>query len=79
MGAKTAADPIRQCVGCRCRRPQAELLRFVRLPAGWRRDPPGGHRGAGRGVYVCSGACLRLTAKNKRYPGLAAANVEEGL
>lgn len=73
-------NPIRQCVGCRKRYPQAELVRFVRSPAGWQAD-----RGVarlkqpGRGAYVCSDACGAAVAKNKRYPGLAAAAAECGL
>ena len=64
-------QPVRTCVGCRLKAPQATLLRFVRDPAGWRADE--GVRSAGRGAYLCSRACAARVAKNKRYPGLAAA------
>ncbi|MEO6836423.1 MAG: DUF448 domain-containing protein [Candidatus Tumulicola sp.] len=64
-------------MGCRKRYPQAELVRFVRSPEGWR--PDGAARRAkqpGRGAYLCSDACGTAVAKNKRYPGLAAVAAE---
>lgn len=51
------AEPIRTCVGCRTRRAQRELLRFVAEDAAGasgvrlRSDPL--RRAAGRGVYTC--------------------------
>jgi len=65
--------PLRTCVGCRARGPQAALVRFVR-PAGggWGLDAAP-RRAAGRGAYLCSQPCAQRVAKNKRYPGLAEA------
>ena len=58
-----APGPIRSCVGCRRRRPQAELIRIVRCPDGTASVDSGtleavtpGRRAArvpGRGAYVC--------------------------
>jgi predicted RNA-binding protein YlxR (DUF448 family) len=64
------ATPVRTCVGCRTRREQPELQRFVRQPDCWAADEAG--RSAGRGVYLCDGQCARAVIKNKRYPGLGA-------
>ncbi|MGH7750907.1 MAG: YlxR family protein [Candidatus Dormibacteria bacterium] len=63
--------PTRTCVGCRARRPQAELVRFVQVAGGWatRRSPVE----AGRGAYLCSVTCAERAKKNRRYPGLAVA------
>ena len=61
------AGPVRTCVGCRTRREQHELQRFVRQDAGWTAD--GGRRGEGRGVYLCGPQCAKAVIKNKRYPG----------
>lgn len=65
--------PVRTCVGCRSRLPQAALRRFVRAaggpPPAWRPDPPR-RRSPGRGAYLCSDACAQRVKKNKRYPGL---------
>jgi len=61
-GAKAA--PIRTCVACRQRRPQAELLRLAQGPEGWRADPR--RRLPGRGVYVCRReACFTALAQGK--------------
>ena len=73
------ASPVRQCVGCRKRLPQAALLRFVSSTAGWMPDGPGRRKRPGRGAYLCSADCVRLAAKNKRYRGLATAAAEYGL
>ncbi|KEF35052.1 hypothetical protein RDMS_03210 [Deinococcus sp. RL] len=50
--------PQRTCVACRTKRPQAELLRVSRDPAGgeaggWRVAPGGARGRTGRGAYVC--------------------------
>jgi len=71
--------PERTCVGCRKTFAQGALVRFVRRPAGWRADAPGGKRQPGRGAYLCSAACAGRCAKNRRYPGLASAAAEYGL
>ncbi len=53
-----ADGPIRSCVACRARRPQAELVRVARRPDGSVHVDAGG-RGPGRGAYVCpEGACV---------------------
>jgi predicted RNA-binding protein YlxR (DUF448 family) len=62
------AIPVRTCVGCRSRREQPELLRFVRQGDRWAAD--GRRRSAGRGSYLCGPQCARAVIKNKRYPGL---------
>ncbi|HEU5003505.1 MAG TPA: YlxR family protein [Actinomycetota bacterium] len=50
--------PIRQCAGCRVRRPKGELLRFVRTPEG-AVEPDAAQRAPGRGAYTCPDpACL---------------------
>ncbi|MCC6438343.1 MAG: YlxR family protein [Acidimicrobiales bacterium] len=44
------AAPLRTCIGCRARRPQPELLRFVRsLDAAARPD----RHAPGRGAWLC--------------------------
>jgi uncharacterized protein len=47
--------PIRTCVGCRARSPQADLIRVVRGSDGVARldDPSARGRGEGRGAYLC--------------------------
>ena len=65
--------PIRTCVGCRTRREQRELLRFVRRADCWSADT--GKRSDGRGVYLCRSQCARAVIKNRRYPGLGAAAI----
>ena len=45
-------QPIRQCVVCRTRRPQAELIRFWRRADGQLAISEPGHR-IGRGSYCC--------------------------
>jgi predicted RNA-binding protein YlxR (DUF448 family) len=62
------AVPERTCVGCRTRREQPLLQRFVRHGAGWTADGP--RRSEGRGVYLCGTQCAGAVIKNKRFPGL---------
>ena len=71
--------PIRICVGCRAKKPKAELLRLARDPGQGRPkvvfDPKG--RLGGRGAWVCadSPACLaKATAKGKLAWALRGAN-----
>jgi predicted RNA-binding protein YlxR (DUF448 family) len=59
--------PVRTCVGCRTRREQRELQRFVRHDDRWTADA--GPRSDGRGVYLCGPQCAKAVIKNKRYPG----------
>ncbi len=61
------AAPVRTCVGCRTRREQHELQRFVRIADRWSVDA--GRRQDGRGVYLCGPQCAKAVVKNKRYPG----------
>lgn len=56
--------PVRTCVGCRRRRPKAELLRLVRRADG-RVDAD--RVAAGRGAYVCADPeCLERALKPGR-------------
>jgi predicted RNA-binding protein YlxR (DUF448 family) len=64
------ATPVRTCVGCRTRREQPQLQRFVRRDHGWSADEA--RRSAGRGVYLCGVQCAGAVIKNKRFPGLGA-------
>jgi len=64
------AIPARTCVGCRTRREQLTLQRFVRREDGWTADGTG--RSDGRGVYLCDTQCAEAVIKNKRFPGLGA-------
>jgi predicted RNA-binding protein YlxR (DUF448 family) len=58
--------PIRTCLGCRGRRPQRELIRFVRAAGG---GILVGRTRPGRGFYVCarSECVLRLERGLKRW------------
>lgn len=47
---------VRTCVGCGSKSDKVELMRIMRTPDGVAFDATG--RGAGRGAYVCSSACL---------------------
>lgn len=61
------AGPVRTCVGCRRRRPRAELVRIVRAPDGT--VAPERARGApGRGAYLCAddGGCLHEALRSGR-------------
>ncbi|HEY7514577.1 MAG TPA: YlxR family protein, partial [Vicinamibacteria bacterium] len=54
----SARSSLRSCLGCRRVRPQAELLRIVRMPDG-RVEPDPHRRAGGRGAYLCRRvACL---------------------
>jgi predicted RNA-binding protein YlxR (DUF448 family) len=64
------ATPTRTCVGCRTRREQRLLSRFVRRGDRWTAD--GARRSDGRGVYLCGTQCAGAVIKNKRFPGLGA-------
>lgn len=71
--------PFRQCAGCRERKPQAAMRRFVRTgPRSWQPDH-GRKKQPGRGVYLCSAECIMRVEKNKKFPGLAASAGEYGL
>ena len=64
------ATPARTCVGCRTKRDQPLLVRFVRHDDVWTIDGP--KRTDGRGVYLCGPQCAKAVIKNRRYPGLGA-------
>ena len=57
--------PMRQCMGCRERKPKREMLRVVRSPEGtvsldFRGKAPG------RGAYVCPNPeCLKKAVRSK--------------
>ncbi|HEV3156191.1 MAG TPA: DUF448 domain-containing protein [Candidatus Baltobacteraceae bacterium] len=59
--------PIRTCVVCRVRLPQAELVRFSRSELGWLLWTRGI---GGRGAYLCSQKCAGRVGKNRRYAAL---------
>lgn len=58
-------EAIRQCMGCRGRKPKRELLRVVRSPGGEvALDVTGKSRG--RGVYICrEAACFKRVRKTR--------------
>ena len=57
--------PMRQCMGCRERRPKRELIRVVRSPEGTvSLDFQG--KAPGRGAYLCTNPdCLRRAVRSK--------------
>jgi len=57
--------PMRQCMGCRERKPKRELIRVVRSPEGVvSLDFKG--KAPGRGAYVCPNPeCLRKAVRSK--------------
>ena len=57
--------PMRQCMGCRERRPKSEMIRVVRSPEGETTLDFSGKKN-GRGAYVCpSVECLKKCRKSK--------------
>ncbi|NNE07111.1 MAG: DUF448 domain-containing protein [Gemmatimonadetes bacterium] len=70
--------PVRTCLGCRSKRPQSELIRFVlrgNTVSVGRTEP-------GRGYYVCpdSSCAERLERKyNKRWSGGTAGRVRAAI
>jgi hypothetical protein len=64
MPAQPKKIPIRQCIGCRERRPKRELVRIVRSPEGVVSLDRSG-KANGRGAYLCHDtACLRRAVKS---------------
>lgn len=65
MSAVQKKIPIRQCLGCRERKPKRELIRVVRAPdGGVSLDFKG--KSPGRGAYICpEAACLKKAAKSR--------------
>ncbi|MGM9641297.1 MAG: RNase P modulator RnpM [Faecousia sp.] len=57
--------PMRQCMGCRERKPKKELIRVVRSPEGTvSLDFKG--KAPGRGAYLCpNGECLKKAIRSK--------------
>lgn len=57
--------PMRQCMGCRERRPKKELIRVVRTPEGTVQLDFGG-KVNGRGAYLCQNPeCLKKAVRSK--------------
>lgn len=68
--ASSGRDPQRTCVGCRRVRPQGSLLRFARTREGFV-EPDPGHRGGGRGAYLCPDeSCLTEAVRRGRWTQL---------
>ncbi len=62
----TASTPIRTCVGCRRRRDQRDLTRYVADQLG---RPMAARTAAGRGAWVCTQSedCLSHAQKNRAF------------
>ena len=61
------SGPHRTCVACRRVRPQSELIRLTRAPAGTLETDPGRRR-PGRGAYLCPReACLDESLRRARF------------
>ncbi len=57
--------PMRQCMGCRERKPKRELVRIVRSPEGVVSVDQKG-KAPGRGMYICPDPeCLRKAVRAK--------------
>lgn len=57
--------PMRQCMGCRERKPKKELVRVVRSPEGTVSVDLRG-KAPGRGAYICPDPeCLKKAAKSR--------------
>lgn len=57
--------PMRQCMGCRERKPKKELVRVVRSPEGSVSVDLRG-KAPGRGAYICpSPECLKKAIRSK--------------
>ena len=74
-GAPDRAGPVRTCVGCRRREPQALLLRVVADGTTVAVDPR--RRAPGRGAYVHPDpACVALAVKKRAFGRTLRAPVE---
>ncbi len=62
--------PLRMCVGCREKRPKAELIRIVRKPEGEIITDTTG-KISGRGAYICR--CAECLAKAEKTGALSRA------
>ena len=57
--------PMRQCMGCRERKPKKELVRVVRSPEGTVSVDLRG-KAPGRGAYICSDPeCLKKAVRSR--------------
>ena len=57
--------PLRQCMGCRERKPKRDMIRIVRTPEGVVSLDFGGKMN-GRGAYICPETeCLKKVQKSK--------------
>ncbi len=69
--------PMRQCVGCRERRPKRELIRIVRAPDGAVILDCSG-KANGRGAYLCRNTeCLRKAVRSNALERVLDAKVSE--
>lgn len=57
--------PVRTCLGCGARKPQAELFRLGLGPEGVVVDPR--RQLSGRGGYLCGAGCLAGALKRKAF------------
>lgn len=57
------SEPIRTCIGCGAKRPKAALVRLVAVEGKAKVDVAG--HSAGRGAYVCGGACAKKALARK--------------
>ncbi len=64
MPNQTTAKRQRTCIGCGAIQQKGSFHRIVRTAEGAAFDPTG--RAAGRGAYVCTGACLAAAGKTKK-------------
>jgi predicted RNA-binding protein YlxR (DUF448 family) len=58
------SSPVRTCVGCGRRAPQADLVRFVAQDGRLVNDPA--RRLPGRGAYICRSAACFERARTRR-------------
>jgi uncharacterized protein len=56
--------PIRTCIGCRTRRPQADLVRCVLGTDGVARLD---RLGAGRGAWLCGAECFDVAVRRRAF------------
>lgn len=59
-----AGEPIRTCIGCRERRPQAQLVRLVLDASG---DIRVDRHAPGRGAWLCGAACLEPARRRRAF------------
>ncbi|MGH7687231.1 MAG: YlxR family protein [Candidatus Dormibacteria bacterium] len=67
------AGPIRQCAGCRQRRPVASLHRFAVTNGGSQVTLDPGRRLPGRGAHICRDTWVACVVQARRRRGLARA------